>query len=158
MCLGVLQHTPNPEIALVELSRMVKPGGQIFIDIYSSNIVHLLHWKYLLRPLAKFLDQHTLYKLVRMITPFFIPLSKFLKIFFGRFGARLLPVVEFSNLGLARDINREWAILDTFDMYSPKYDKPASKSSVETWLLNCGFTDVSVNYGANGIVAMATKK
>lgn len=158
MCLGVLQHTPNPKSALGELSKMVKPGGKIFIDVYSNNILHILHWKYLLRPFTKVLDQRLLYKFVCMVTPVFIPVSKLLKLFFGRFGARIVPIVEFSNLGLSADINREWAILDTFDMYSPKYDKPASKASVETWLLACGFTDISVKYGANGIVAVATKK
>ena len=158
MCLGVLQHTPDPKTALGELSKMVKPGGQIFIDIYSSNILHLLHWKYLVRPLTKLIDQHTLYRFVCAIVPFFIPISKFLKYIFGRFGARLVPIVEFSNLGLAPDLNREWAVLDTFDMYSPKYDKPASKSSVEAWLKGYEFKDITVNYGANGVVAVATKK
>jgi hypothetical protein len=45
---------------------------------------------------------------------------------------RFLPVVDQRTLpkGLSRKERREWAVLDTFDMFSPKYDNPQRISAV----------------------------
>ncbi|HKE93676.1 MAG TPA: methyltransferase domain-containing protein, partial [Povalibacter sp.] len=50
VCLGVLQHTPDPDRAFRSLARHVKPGGQISIDVYARRLRALVAWKYLLRP------------------------------------------------------------------------------------------------------------
>ena len=34
ICLGVLQHTPNPEESIRSLWNMLKPGGKLIIDHY----------------------------------------------------------------------------------------------------------------------------
>src|SRR5882672_9662337 len=34
LCLGVLQHTPDPRQSFLSLARLLKPGGQIAIDVY----------------------------------------------------------------------------------------------------------------------------
>ena len=47
-----------------------------------------------------------------------------------RIGARLIPIVEYYHSGLSDDLNEEWAVLDTFDMYSPRHDHPQSMGSV----------------------------
>jgi hypothetical protein len=71
----------------------------------------------------------------------------------GRFGSRLLPIVQYDHLGLTSELNREWAILDTFDMYAPAHDHPQSVNAVRRWYQEAGFVDVSVEYGPNGVVA-----
>jgi hypothetical protein len=70
----------------------------------------------------------------------------------GRWGARLAPIVEYSHLGLPRELNVQWAILDTFDMYSPAHDHPQSIASVTRWFQEAGFEDIYVRYGLNGVV------
>ena len=66
------------------------------------------------------------------MVPLFISSAKLLRKLFGRAGARLVPIVEFSHLGLSHQLNKEWAILDTFDMYSPAHDHPQSMKKVKS--------------------------
>ena len=62
MCLGVLQHTPDPEAGFRSLTKYVKPGGQLAIDVYRTDWNSWFQWKYLLRPLTKRMDKHALYR------------------------------------------------------------------------------------------------
>ena len=157
ICLGVLQHTPNPEKAFKNLARYVKPGGELVIDVYKATIFAYLHWKYALRPITKRIKKDKLYKTVSAVTPHLVPISATLRKVAGRGGARLVPIVEYSHLGLSPEINMEWAILDTFDMYSPAHDHPQKISSVRRWFTDVGLTDVTVRYGPNGIVGKGNK-
>ena len=75
----------------------------------------------------------------------------------GRGGARLFPFVEYSELGLSSALNKELAILDTFDMYSPWYDTPQTLRTVQQWFEESGLTDIDVHYGPNGIVGKGKK-
>jgi 2-polyprenyl-3-methyl-5-hydroxy-6-metoxy-1,4-benzoquinol methylase len=152
MCLGVLQHTPDPEKAFRSLAAMVKPGGQLAVDAYTRRFVSLLQWKYVLRPITMHMKPETLYKVVSKVAPSLIPTTKFLRRFGGRMGARLSPICEYSHLGLSAEVNRDWAILDTFDMYSPAYDYPQSIASVTKWFEGAGFDNINVRFGPNGVV------
>ena len=75
----------------------------------------------------------------------------------GKFGARLLPIVEYSHLGLPHELNREWALLDTFDMYSPAHDHPRSIAQVKGWFAAANFVDVVVEYGPNGVIGIGRR-
>ena len=55
-------------------------------------------------------------------------------------------------------MDKEWSILDTFDMYSPEYDKPQTLKEVQRWFKEAGLKDVEVIYGPNGIVGKGKKK
>ncbi|MFQ5482666.1 MAG: methyltransferase domain-containing protein, partial [Nitrospinaceae bacterium] len=118
-CFGVLQHTPDPEAAFKSLASQVRPGGELVIDVYKKTIAALLHWKYILRPLTKRVDLQTLYRVVAKWVPRLLPVAIVLRKIGGRAGARLLPVLQYSHWGLPYALNKEWAILDTFDMLSP---------------------------------------
>jgi 2-polyprenyl-3-methyl-5-hydroxy-6-metoxy-1,4-benzoquinol methylase len=157
LCLGVIQHTPDPAAAFVSLARYVRPGGQLVIDSYPHSVVALLHWKYILRPITKRMRKETLYRIIERFTPPLIPVAKWLRRLAGRLGARLVPIVEYSHLGLPLALNRQWAILDTFDMYSPAHDHPASRATIYRWFAQAGFDDIQVRRGPNGIVASARR-
>jgi ubiquinone/menaquinone biosynthesis C-methylase UbiE len=152
VCLGVLQHTPDPAAAFRSLARYVRPGGQLVVDVYARTVIALMQWKYLLRPITKRLQPEKVYRLVSAMTPPLIPLARLLRRRAGRFGARLLPIVEYSHLGLSRTLNTEWAILDTFDMYSPAHDHPQSLGTMTRWFHDAGFEDIYVRRGTNGVV------
>lgn len=152
LCLGVVQHTPDPEAAFRSLAKYVRPGGQLVIDTYTRNFASLLHWKYLLRPITRRMRKEALYRLIEMVTPPLVPIAKLLRRVAGRIGARLVPIVEYSHLGLPHELNVQWAILDTFDMYSPAHDHPQSLESVARWFRDAGFKDIHVRRGLNGIV------
>ena len=66
--------------------------------------------------------------------PALLPVSILSRRLMGKIGARLLPIVEYSHLGLPYALNKQWAILDTFDMYSPLYDFPQSIEEVKSGL------------------------
>lgn len=157
MCIGVLQHTPAPELAFKTLVQYVKPGGEIFIDIYRADLFAWMQWKYILRPLTKRMDKAALYRLLRELVPPLIPVTKLLGAVAGRAGRRLSPIVEYSSLGLPDGLNRDWAILDTFDMYSPAHDHPKSVDQIRRWFEECGFEGIEVRKGSNGVVGTGNK-
>lgn len=157
LCLGVLQHTPDPEKTFKSLLLFIRPGGEIVIDIYTKRLISIIQWKYLLRPLTKRIDKKKLYRIVSFFVPLLLPLSISLRKLAGRAGTRLLPIVEYSALGLSGDLNKQWAILDTFDMYAPEHDHPQSLNTVKKWFEETDLQDVIVQYGRNGIVGKGRK-
>ncbi len=157
LCLGVIQHTPDPARAFASLAAQVRPGGELVIDVYTRSFVALLQWKYLLRPLTRRMRNESLYALVSSVVPVLLPVAAFLRKIAGRLGARLVPIVEYSHLGLPAELNTQWAILDTFDMYSPAHDHPQSLATVRRWFEHAGFEQVAVHYGPNGVVGKGTK-
>lgn len=151
-CFGVIQHTPDPERAFFNLASKVRPGGEFVMDIYAKNVTSLLHWKYILRPFTKRMDKERLYRYVEKGVDILLPVSRWLRGVGGRVGVRLVPILEYSHLGLPSELNREWAILDTFDMYSPAHDHPRTVATVQKWFKQAGFEQVNVRPGPNGVV------
>ena len=156
-CLGVLQHTPDPAAAFLSLTRYLRPGGVLAVDAYTRNFVARMQWKYLLRPITKRMHKKLLYGFIESLTPVLIPVARILRRVAGRAGARLVPIVEYSHLGLSPELNRQWAILDTFDMYSPAHDHPQSLKDVSRWFEEAGFVEIDVRYGPNGVVGTGRK-
>jgi 2-polyprenyl-3-methyl-5-hydroxy-6-metoxy-1,4-benzoquinol methylase len=152
LCLGVLQHTPAPEKSFKCLAEMVRPGGELVVDSYWKSILTLLQWKYILRPITKRMDQQKLYRTISRVVPMVLPTARTLRRMAGRAGARMMPIVEYSHLNLEPETNKQWAILDTFDMYSPAHDHPQTLGTLKRWFDEAGFTEVSVRPGSNGIV------
>jgi SAM-dependent methyltransferase len=157
MCLGVLQHTPSPRECFRCLAEMVRPGGELVVDVYGKTAAALLQWKYILRPITTRMDPHKLYEIVSSVVPFLLPAAKNMRRLAGRAGARLIPIVEYSHLGLSREVNEQWAILDTFDMYAPVHDHPQSQRTLEHWFKDAGLIDISVRPGPNGLVGKARR-
>jgi len=152
LCLGVLQHTPDPERSFHNLVRLLKPGGEIAVDTYARTLRKLVCWKYILRPLTTRMPKDLLFRWVERVVHALLPAAILLRRIAGRYGGRLMPILEYSHLGLPFELNREWAILDTFDMYSPTHDHPSSLADVRRWLDADGLENTVVEYGPNGIV------
>lgn len=157
LCFGVLQHTPDPEGAFKSLCQYLKPGGEIVIDLYAKRLTALLSWKYLLRPITKRMNKQFLYKMISAVVPVLLPIAILLRKIGGKFGVRLLPIPEYSIFGLAYELNKQWVILDTFDMYSPAHDHPQSLKTVRRWFEEAGLEDISVKIGSIGIVGQGKK-
>ncbi len=156
-CLGVLQHLPSPDDGFASLAKVVKPGGSLVVDCYQRTPIALLHWKYVLRPITRRMPRDRLYAIIERGVPPLLPAWKGLRRIGGRYATRLLPIVSYSQLGIPDDLNRAWSILDTFDMYAPRYDNPRSLATVERWYRRHGFVDVEVAYGPNGIIGRGRK-
>lgn len=48
--------------------------------------------------------------------------------------------------------NKQWTIIDTFDMYLPTHDYPHSEHTVRDWFKEIGFEQVYVGHEPNGVV------
>ena len=161
-CLGVLQHTPDVEKAFSMLPRVLKGGGKICIDTYWKRIATLLDIKYFIRPISKRMDSD---KLFTIIQKYAYSLLKFnrevMEIpFFGKYLSRMVPIADYKGrLPLNNRQLLEWAILDTFDMLSPKYDKPQSIETLRKWFYKYGLinTNVKMAEGLNGPTATGEK-
>lgn len=153
LCLGVLQHTPDPEASFRNLVEFLKPGGEIAIDVYARNWQSVISWKYILRPITTRLPKQLLFRLVNGTVNLLLRPAILARKVGGRVGARLFPILQYCHWGLPFEVNRDWAVLDTFDMYSPVHDHPRTQDEVRGWFARAGLTDVHVGYGPNGVIA-----
>ena len=163
-CLGVLQHTPDPKKAFFSLIPKLKKGGEICIDIYDFSFRTIFNLKYWFRPLTRLLNPNKLYKIIKLLVPILFPIKMFIteKIPFGKYLAFFIPIAyhkgfipEMNNLSYDELV--EWSILDTFDKYSPKYDKPKTIKTDRKWFEKAGLTNIKIAYGPNGIIAKGEK-
>jgi SAM-dependent methyltransferase len=144
-CIGVLQHTSEPARIVSELLRCLKVGGEITLTFYENSSWHVLFYsKYLVRPITKRLPKSSLLNFLEKTSAVWFPVTKFLFSLPGilsRAFRFLIPVAnyveyDYTNSKTARDE----AILDTFDMLSPSYDKPIKKSEVRSWITDSSIT------------------
>ena len=66
-----------------------------------------------------------------------------------------LLVADYSFLGLKGQMLKEWSYLDTFDMLSPRYDRPATIGAFREWAITAGLVDVDAEYTPHGVVLRA---
>lgn len=126
-CLGVLQHTPSFSDSVAALIRKARAGGEIVVDFYPIKGWYTkLHSKYLLRPFTKPLPKPLLLKLIRLNIRWMLALFDLLCAL--RLGAltRFIPITDVRGFprSLSPSQRREWAVMDTFDAFSPEYDNP----------------------------------
>ncbi len=153
-CFGMLQHTPDVHAAFLALPPMLKPNGELVVDIYKRTFFRTyLATKYYVRPLTTRIDPPRLYRLTRRWIDFVWPLTRAISRI-PRIGPTMnwrLLVPDYSRLGLQGSMLKEWAYLDAFDMLSPRYDSPVTIKTLRRWFTEAGMTDATVRYGYNGI-------
>ena len=142
-CIGVLQHTSEPAKIVKELLRCLKIGGEITLTFYENSSWHVLWYsKYLVRPLTKRLPKALLLKVIEKTSPLWFPLTSFLFSLpenLSRIFRFLIPIANYVEYKYTNPkIARDEAILDTFDMLSPSYDKPIKKSEIQSWITESG--------------------
>ncbi len=145
--LGVLQHTPNVARAFAALPPMVVCGGHLCADFYWRRLLTMLHMKYLLRPITKRIAQQKLFQFLEWAVPIMLPISQTLGSVpvAGRALKRLVPVADYTGIFPLSDQQlKEWAILDTFDWFAPKYDNPQTTKQILSWFNEAGLLDVEV--------------
>lgn len=143
-CFGVLQHTPDFKKSVKCLINMVKPNGELVVDFYPiKGWYSKINAKYLLRPFTKKMSTEKLLTIIENNIDWLIKLYRFnQKIGLG-FLNRFVPICDIDST-FPRSVSqiREWAILDTFDMYSPAYDNPQRLETVKAWFEELGLKNV----------------
>jgi 2-polyprenyl-3-methyl-5-hydroxy-6-metoxy-1,4-benzoquinol methylase/uncharacterized protein YbaR (Trm112 family) len=144
-CIGVVQHTPDPQETMRTLPRLLAPRGRIAITAYERKPFTLLYSKYLLRPLTKRVEKKKLLAMIKGVMPVLFPITDvlFRLPLAGRFFEFTIPVANYVHeKSLSRQQRYDWAVLDTFDMLSPQYDQPRTQKEVEDALTSAGVVDL----------------
>lgn len=158
LCLGVIQHTPEPKAAFLSLVEYLKPGGEIVFDCYRLHWKSFVWGKYYLRPLTRHLPPAAQHRFVKAHLAWAYPLTgaihRTLGLRPGRYASWLLSVADFRGLPDIDEAHaRELSELDTLDMLSPRYDQPKTIGQVRRWLEEAGLKDIEVGPGYNGVEA-----
>jgi len=162
VCLGVIQHTKNPERTMEDLYRQVRPGGWLVIDHYTQTLSYytkLSEW--LLRPILKRTSPARGLAITKALTRAFFPLhraarnSKALQMLISRFSPLLTYYHLFPQLN--DQLQYEWAELDTHDSLTDFYKHLRSPRSIESTLRALGSVNIWVQRGGNGVEARCQK-
>jgi 2-polyprenyl-3-methyl-5-hydroxy-6-metoxy-1,4-benzoquinol methylase/ribosomal protein S27AE len=138
-CIGVLQHTQNPKDIVIELMRILKNKGELVISFYENRGVRTrMYSKYLIRPITKRMPHATLLNTITNTSKYWFPITKYLFSLpkpLGKFFAYILPFANYVNFKYENQEDaKQEAILDTFDMLSPKFDKPIKRREIIKWV------------------------
>ncbi|HZX00623.1 MAG TPA: class I SAM-dependent methyltransferase [Bacilli bacterium] len=154
VCLGVLQHTPDPEASFHALARMVRPGGHFAVDVYRVGAAHLLQPKHLMRPLRRFIPPDQVVPMARRVVPALLPVKAALRkipVVGVPLAHLLVPIPDYrGRLPLTEEQAREWSELDFIDDITPAHDYPATRGQVERWCRNAGLLDVTIDVVSKG--------
>ena len=146
-CLGVIQHTPDPAITFRSLAQQVAAGGRLAIDVYPAHWKNVFFAKYWIRPVTKRLTVERGHRIARTLFPLLYPVSQAIGRIpkAGHYLKYLIPVVNYEGVyPLTAAQLREWALLDTFDMWAPAYDQPQTMATIRQWFEEARFTDIDV--------------
>jgi SAM-dependent methyltransferase len=144
-CIGVVQHTPDPQRTMRVLPRLLRRGGRIAITAYERKPWTKLYAKYWLRPVTKRMTKQKLLSAIERTMPVLFPLTSalFRMPILGRLFMFTIPVANYVNEPVLTPQQRyDWAVLDTFDMLSPQYDLPRTQTEIEQALTEAGIVNL----------------
>lgn len=153
LCRGVLQHTPDFEQSVRALVSKAKHGGQVVVDFYEiRGWWTKVNAKYMLRPFTRRMSNDRLLGLIDRNLDWMMAVHDTLVKTPLRHLTRFLPLVDIAGTfptDLTPAERREWALLDTFDMFSPEFDNLQRTRSVVRMFEQAG---CEVTFSAPGIV------
>ena len=162
VCLGVIQHTRDPERTIADLYRQVRPGGWLVIDHYTHSLsLYTRFGEHLLRPVLKRASPARGVAVTKRLTRWFFPLHRAARGFFplqaviSRFSPLLTYFHTFPQLSDAQQY--EWAELDTHDSLTDFYKHARSRDAIRRTLNALGGQQVWVARGGNGVEARCQK-
>ena len=164
-CFGVLQHTPSFRKSISALVSKVKVNGEIVIDFYPyKGFYTKLHSKYILRPITKRISKKFLLFLIKKSVPLSLFIFDVLKKLKLEFLTRFLPITDVRGFPKNLDNKQriEWAVMDTFDAFSPEFDNPQRLNKVIQMFEEDGckvtFGGLVKFKGGSAVVVRALKK
>jgi ubiquinone/menaquinone biosynthesis C-methylase UbiE/uncharacterized protein YbaR (Trm112 family) len=158
VCIGVLQHTPDPKKSIVSIVAKVRSGGSCVMDIYRRHpwYRHMWNTRFWVRPFVKNMKPERLYKLCTLYINMMWPLACVItKLPYGRSINQKLLVPELMSSSkykkFSNELHKQWALLHLFDWLNPTYDQPQHIKTFHAWLTDAGLSHVETNYGYGGI-------
>ena len=166
LCIGVIQHTPDPEATMNVLCSHVRPGGMLLIDHYSHNYPATPVRRWLRSFLLGRSEEYSMrfvQRLVKLLWPAHQAAYERRGTKSGQRAIELLmrwsPVVDYHYAypQLSEQRLYEWAMLDTHDTLTDRYKHFRSADEIEAALRSFGMTDIQTAYAGNGVEARAWK-
>lgn len=140
--IGVLDHTPDPRLAFLEIARLVKPGGRIAVWVYRKERRALEILIDLHRSVSRFLPAPALLRLSRIAAPIG-GIKRRLMHSGNRIANRLGLLLNLLTLGVSMHPDPEVRVCDTLDWYGPRYMSRHTLEEVLSWFHDAGLTDVA---------------
>jgi 2-polyprenyl-3-methyl-5-hydroxy-6-metoxy-1,4-benzoquinol methylase len=153
-CRGVTQHTSDTKAAIRRLFDYVRPGGAVLFDVYPLRWYTPFVTKYWLRPFLRHIKPPRFMELAERWVPKLLRIkTKYVNRslpdnLFGRnLANQIIPIADFTqSKSVMTDEQRVlWSILDTVDMYTPRYDSPLTFRSILKTLNDVGARGVKAN-------------
>jgi SAM-dependent methyltransferase len=162
VCLGVIQHTPDPEKTIASLYAQVKPGGWLVIDHYAPSLSHYTKITALvLRPILKRLSPKRGTEATEVLTRLFFPLHRLVKHrpLLQKCVSRVSPLLTYHHSYPELDdrLQYEWALLDTHDSLTDYYKHLRSAEDIRRALTALGADSIAIEKGGNGVEARCRK-
>lgn len=148
-CMGVIQHTPDPERLVRSLPAFVKPGGRLALNFYEADFWPYLQWiKYALRLVTPHLPNALTLALSKTLVTLFFPVTAlFARLPVLRTLNVAIPICAVHNPELTPEQRRAWTLLDTFDWYSPRFEKRQKHRRLAQLVAEAGLSQVSSRPG-----------
>ena len=161
MCLGVIQHTPNPERTIEALYKQVKPGGWLVFDHYTYNVLYYTKMAPYFRMVMRRLSAERGLVWSEYLVDRLLPVHKRLqqaRVLHFLF-SRLSPVLCYYRAypELNDQLQHEWALLDTHDGLTDWYKHFRTCEQIERALKALGAGEITTSYGGIGVEARARK-
>lgn len=166
LCLGVVQHTPDPEESIRALWSRVRPGGRLVFDHYRAKVRNYLppplgvagmayRWYFLRLP------REQQFREVKRIFDRWFPIiwrcreSHLAQLVLSR----LNPIVSYyPHFGLRdREMYYEWMLLDTHDAMTDVFKHRRTRGQIRRLLEAIGADEIEVTHGGNGVEASCRK-
>jgi len=169
VCLGVIQHTSNPEETLRSLTDHVKPGGHLVVDHYTRErgskfgtlLSHLdyIDMVYPIRAVLKRMKPEHAMLITNLLTAFCDPVRRRTSrsAALDKIARRLFPTACYYTKfpDLDPKVVYEMNQLDTFDWLTDYYKHFRSSKQIRTFLESLGLEVNSCQLGGNGVEARA---
>jgi len=160
-CLGVVQHTPNPEQSIYKLYEQVKPGGWLIFDHYTYNLSSYTKSALLIRQVLKRLSPENGLKCTNRIVEILFPLHRAVRRrrTLQMLLSRISPVISYYHVytQLNDKLQYEFALLDTHDSLTDWYKHHRTKRQIKRVLQEYDADDIYCEYGGNGVEARCRK-
>jgi len=167
VCIGVVQHTPSPELTIRKLYELVKPGGHLILDHYLFKLRNILPPPIgiatnLYRPcILNFVKKENRLFIVEKIVKFWFPIHwKFRNYkLVQRILRRVSPVhFYWGNLQLnSKEQYLEYALLDTHDSLTDKFKHHKTLDYLNKFIKSLGAINLNVSLDGNGIEIICKK-
>lgn len=160
-CMGVIQHTPDPEQTIQSLYELVKKGGTLVIDHYTFTKSHLFRLAPLYRLNLRKKPSEVTIPVTRKLVKKYLPLhkkfagNKIMSVLLNR----ISPIISYYDAfpELNDQQQEEWALLDTHDSLTDWHKHFRNREQIRATLEKLGATDIWCEYGGNGVEARCTK-